>query len=217
MIYTKTTTTTIKDALIENNQVISQALNKLWSAKVDKAPSDDDPAREKVLSDFNFNSTYKQKLDALETTITTAIKALDVDDTANERKYVSSVNEVDGKIVVERAEHLGGIKTMPEAGFDGTDLYNTKFLYTNNEGKLVYYSPLVLRVGQTVNLASAAQLCTEPVINQLMVLAQNPVTIGYDTDHEYLLIRSGSASNSVIIDYMVDGKSESQFSSETCT
>lgn len=216
----KRETTTIKDTLIAENQLIAERLKVLDEKKVDKAFVKGSTVRYQLLSDNNFNDTYKKQLDGLETTITEAIEALDVDDTANERKYVSSVNEVDGKIIVERAEHLGGIKVFPDAGIDENDTYNTKFLYTNSEGRLVYYSPSILREGQKVTLATAAQLCTKQVIDDLNALnipEQGQLIIGDANDHEYLSISHGIAENSIVIRYMVDGKTGSEFSSETCT
>lgn len=213
-------TTTLENALIENNKLVSDRLKKLWNEKVNKAPSDDDPTREKVLSDFNFDKDRRYKLDfGLEQTITDTINALDVTDTANERKYVASVNEVDGKIIVERAEHLGGIKPLLNAEITEKDPYNTKFLYTTKEGRLVYYSLTSVREGQEVKLASAAQLCTQEAMRHfnedLDIPTDGVLIIGNNTDYNYLEISHGNASDSIIIKYFVEGNLESEFSSET--
>ena len=210
----KRETTTIKDTLIAENQLIAERLKALDEKKVDKAFVKGSTVRYQLLSDNNFDDTYKKQLDGLETTITEAIEALDVDDTANERKYVSSVNEVDGKIVVERAEHLGGIKVLLEAEIDKNDTYNTKFLYTNSEGRLVYYSPSILREGQKVNLATAAQLCTNianGALNALNIPANDSIYIGEKTDNEYLEI--SDASGAIIIKHFVNGVEAARFNS----
>lgn len=202
----KRETTTIKDTLIAENQLIAERLKALDEKKVDKAFVDGSTVRYKLLSDNNFDDAYKKQLDDLDTTITTditnAINELDYTDTINARQYVSGVSETDGVISVTRAEHLGGVLNVEDDTEIATlvgDAYYSKFLFSDKYGKLHYDSAIAGKLGRQYVLADGATITA----NKQSIITNLP--------HSKTLILSESDDDSTNITIFYDGSTDTLF------
>lgn len=110
----------VNSALSSSETTLQGNINAL-SAKISSTASSSDkvPATSEVSS--AISSAVNAEATARGTAITNAINALDVTDTAEANKYVSSVSETDGKISVSRAS----LPTIATFTLSGTDLIIT--------------------------------------------------------------------------------------------
>jgi len=118
-----------KDSAYEEYMLINGAFEKIGSSKVDLTNYAEktyvDTAKQEAISTAATDAT--QKANAAEQNAKTyadgLIAGLDVEDSAQEGKYVSAVAEVDGKIQVTRAD-LPAAATLVEGTANGTVKFN---------------------------------------------------------------------------------------------
>lgn len=150
-----------------------------------------DKKQDKLTFDGSYSSSNPV---ATKTTVTNAINALDVSDTAVEGQFVTSVKETDGKISVTRSEITKanvGLGNVVNAGQDSTPISGSSN-YITSGGVKSYVDSAISGVSQfKYEVVSSLPTASASTMGKIYLVSHSHGST--DTYDEYITIQSGSS------------------------